>query len=120
MFRAGHGQTADKGFFIFSDANVRPSQYRFVRPNLLMCQRHGGTTFFDTLVRLNEADSDLVRRDHIEAVDMAGYAPEPIAAPEEGTFMRSCKSLQHLNGCAIAALEGLSLFRAPNRGLILT
>jgi len=115
MFRAGFRQTPNKGTYIFSDANVRPSQYRYVRPNLLMCGRHGGTTFFDTLVRLSEADSDLVRRDRFDRVDMTRYAPEPIAAPKEGAFALTRTSLEHLKGGARK-----DLFRAPNRGLILT
>ena len=118
MFRQGF-KHAQRSFFIFSDASVRPSLERYVRPNLLKCREHGGATFFDTLIQLNETDSALVRDGRHNLVDMTTYAPEPVVAAEVGAFMLTRQTLEQMEDNPITDLATLPLFRPPNRGLML-
>ncbi len=51
---------------------------------------------------------------------MSLYDPEPDVPDAVGSFLLTREVIEAMNGGPITDLEGLDLFRAPNRGLILT
>jgi len=118
VLRAGLAGVDRARFVLFTDGNLVPTRERFIRAGLKMCNRFDGSALFGHLLRLDDRDSALVRREGLKKVDLERYPPEP-SAIEEGACLLTREALDRIGGWHPDRFAELSFSVPPNRALVL-